>query len=110
MAINYLGRLTVKTKHTSDKGWAMKDAILAAVFVLFLSAPMAHANTPECRISADEMRLKGQPRTNYLRRCASEAKTDATIVCDKGARDRRLGGAARNTHVKQCLARAGRGG
>ena len=88
----------------------MKLCVAAVLLLQLVIPPAASANTPECRIRAQEMKLKGKPLDSYLRNCASVAKSDPTIVCDQAARDRRLAGATRNMHVKQCLARAGRSG
>ena len=71
---------------------------------LALAASSAAAASPECTALADEKRLVGVAKTNFIRKCVADLAGDPLAMCERAADQQQLRGAVRNGHIKKCLA------
>ena len=80
----------------------MKKLTLA-LCSLFLMSQLAFAEEA-CDAKAAEKKLAGAAKTNFLKKCEREAKTEAAKKdCEAKAEEKKLKGAAKNSFTKKCI-------
>ena len=95
----------------------MKKMLTLLALGLSLSLGVAHAaeektkqQTKMAACNADEKAktLKGDERKAFMKEClgAKPEATPASAACEKSAADKKLAGAAKNSHIKKCMAEA----
>jgi hypothetical protein len=75
----------------------VKKIILAAVFAL-VATTGANATCKSDAVSKDGKPLAGAALKSFMTKCEKDAK----VTCTKDAADKKLNGAAKNSHIKKC--------
>ena len=73
-----------------------KQLIIATLFMIL--SGVVHAQDT-CMSKSVQKKLAGSAKTNFLKKCESEAK----LVCENDDVSKRTSGAAKASHIKKCV-------
>ena len=77
----------------------------ACTAAILLLAQPAHAANRDCAARAEEKRITGTSRVQFLKKCEKDASGGVSAMCQKAADAKKLNGATRARELKSCLAR-----